>query len=128
MWAAGRASSSLITEPGSMSHVQLPFHRGHPTREAKARAVGLRKWKTEQLKSLMRSPRGCGVLVGHLMQTACSDGAWTGLQHQIVQDPGKEMTVFKVIFIYLLCIFEYSDYTGQILHRPQFLPIATFYT
>lgn len=75
----------------------------------------------------MRSPRGYGVLVGHLTQTACSDSAWTGLQHQIVQDPGKEMTVFKVIFIYLLCIFEYSDYTGQILHRPLFLPIATFY-
>lgn len=89
--------------------------------EAKAHAVGLGKWKTEQLKSLMRSPRGYGVLVGHLMRTACSDGAWTGLQHQIVQDPGKEMAVFEVIFIYFLYIFESSDYTGKIVYRPQFL-------
>lgn len=45
--------------------------------------------------------------------TLCSDSSWTGLQCQILKEPGKEITIFKVSFNYILRIFETSNCIGK---------------
>lgn len=75
---------------------------------------------------LILSLRGYGALASHLVQPWHAQMVHSLENCQIIQEPGEEMTIFKVNFNYMIYIFESSDHPGKIGYKPQFLPIAAF--